>query len=84
MNPETEPSARCLPPIAVFLWGRIPFTPDHDVPDDFDLAPAWVIEILSAEQSPIRVIETILYALRSGCSLGGIGFESGLCDSDLV
>jgi Uma2 family endonuclease len=54
------------------------------VPDDFDLAPALVIEILSAEQSPIRVIETILYALRSGCSLGGIGFESGLCDSDLV
>lgn len=71
------PELRCsfgtrsiIPDIAVFLWGRIPFTPDYDVPDDFDLAPDWVIEIFSPEQSPIRVIENILYALRSEGRLG--------------
>lgn len=71
------PELRCtfgtraiVPDVAVFTWGRIPFTADDDVPDDFELAPDWTIEILSPDQSPIRVIDNILYALRGGSRLG--------------
>jgi Uma2 family endonuclease len=54
----------------VFTWERIPFTPDQDVPDDFDLPPDWIIKILSPDQSPIRVIDNLLYGLRFGSRLG--------------
>lgn len=71
------PELRCafgtraiVPDVAVFTWERIPFTAEGDIPDDFELAPDWVVEILSPDQSPIRVIDNILYALRAGCRLG--------------
>jgi Uma2 family endonuclease len=71
------PELRCsfgtrsiVPDIAVFTWERIPFTPDQDIPDDFDLPPDWMIEILSPDQSPIRVIDNLLYGLRFGSRLG--------------
>ena len=71
------PELRCafgtraiVPDVAVFTWERIPFTPDGGLPDDFELAPDWVIEILSPDQSPIKVIDNILYALKSDSRLG--------------
>lgn len=71
------PELRCafgtraiVPDVAIFTWGRIPFTADGDVPDDFELAPDWTIEILSPEQSPMKVIDNILYALRADARLG--------------
>ncbi|MDJ1185801.1 Uma2 family endonuclease [Roseofilum casamattae] len=71
------PELRCsfdlrsvVPDIAVFLWSRIPFDEDGEVPNDFFLVPDWTIEILSPEQRSTRVIDNILYCLEHGCQLG--------------
>ncbi len=71
------PELRCtfdncliVPDIAVFTWNRIPFTPEGEIPDDFLLAPDWIIEILSPDQSPIKPINKILRALKVGTRLG--------------
>jgi Uma2 family endonuclease len=59
-----------VPDISVFLWSRIPFTADGDVPDRFEIAPDWVIEILSPEQKANKVIGNILHCLDFGTRLG--------------
>ncbi|WP_445636566.1 Putative restriction endonuclease domain-containing protein [Nostoc sp. DSM 114161] len=71
------PELRCsfgersiVPDVAVFVWGRIPFTVDNQIPDNFDLPPDWTIEILSPEQKPNKVIGNILYCLKYGSRLG--------------
>jgi Uma2 family endonuclease len=71
------PELRCnfgtrsiVPDIAVFKWERIPFTVNGDVPDNFNLAPDWTIEILSPEQRPNKVLGNILYCLDHGSRLG--------------
>ncbi|MEM7795341.1 MAG: Uma2 family endonuclease [Cyanobacteria bacterium P01_C01_bin.118] len=71
------PELRCnfggrsiIPDVAVFQWDRIPFTPDGEVPDNFDLAPDWTIEILSPEQRPNKVLGNILHCLEHGSQLG--------------
>ncbi|MEQ9239053.1 Uma2 family endonuclease [Coleofasciculus sp. E2-BRE-01] len=71
------PELRCsfggrsiVPDVAVFQWRRIPFTVNHDVPDNFDLPPDWTIEILSPEQKPNKVIGNILHCLQYGSRLG--------------
>jgi Uma2 family endonuclease len=71
------PELRCtfdnrsiVPDIAVFTWNRIPFTASGEIPDDFLLAPDWIIEILSPDQSPIKPINKILRSLKAGTRLG--------------
>ncbi len=71
------PELRCsfagrsiVPDVAVFLWGRIPFTPDNQVSDRFEFPPDWTIEILSPEQKPNKVIGNILHCLKAGSRLG--------------
>lgn len=71
------PELRCtfgersiVPDIAVFQWRNIPFLPDGEVPDRFDLSPDWVIEILSPEQSANKVIGNILHCMQHGSKLG--------------
>ena len=71
------PELRCsfggrsiVPDVAVFQWDRIPFTPEGDVPDNFDLPPDWTIEILSPEQRPNKVLGNILHCLEHGSRLG--------------
>jgi Uma2 family endonuclease len=71
------PELRCtfggrsiVPDVAVFQWQHIPFSPEGEVLDDFNLAPDWTIEILSPEQKPNKVIGNILHCLRHGCQLG--------------
>ncbi len=71
------PELRCsfgdrsiVPDIAVFEWGHIPFDTDGEVPNDFSIAPDWIIEILSPGQSPNRVTQKILYSLQHGTQLG--------------
>lgn len=59
-----------VPDLAVFQWQHIPFNANGEVPDDFMLSPDWVIEILSPEQKPNKVIGNILHCLRYGCQLG--------------
>ena len=67
------PELRCsfgnrsiVPDIAVFTWEHIPFLSSGEVPDRFELAPDWVIEILSPEQKSNKVIGNILYCMEDG------------------
>lgn len=71
------PELRCnfgersiVPDVAVFQWGRIPFTLDDQVPNNFEFPPDWTIEILSPEQKPNKVIGNILHCLKYGSRLG--------------
>ena len=71
------PELRCsfanrslVPDVAVFLWDEIPFLANGEVPDRFDLPPSWVIEILSPEQRPNKVIGNLLHCLEYGSQLG--------------
>ncbi len=71
------PELRCsfgdrsiVPDIAVFCWSRIPFLANGEVPDRFELPPDWIIEILSPEQQPNKVIGKILYSIERGSELG--------------
>ncbi len=71
------PELRCsfggrsiVPDVAVFRWERIPFTPEGNVPDNFNLSPDWTIEILSPYQRPNKVLGNILHCLEHGSHLG--------------
>ncbi len=71
------PELRCtfadrsiVPDIAVFEWQNIPFLEDGEVPDQFNLAPDWIIEILSPDQNANKVIGKILHSLQHGSQLG--------------
>ncbi|MCW6036614.1 Uma2 family endonuclease [Spirulina subsalsa FACHB-351] len=59
-----------VPDIAVFTWDRIPLNEQGEIEDIFSLPPDWTIEILSPEQSPIRVINKILLCLDHDTALG--------------
>jgi Uma2 family endonuclease len=59
-----------VPDISVFRWQRIPLDESGDIANSFEIAPDWVIEILSPEQSPVRVIDKILFCLNQGTELG--------------
>ena len=71
------PELRCsfgtrsvVPDVSIFRWERIPFTADGTVPDNFNLPPDWIIEILSPEQQPNKVLGNILHCLQHGSHLG--------------
>ncbi|WP_026732458.1 Uma2 family endonuclease [Fischerella sp. PCC 9605] len=71
------PELRCtfggrsiVPDATVFLWERIPFDDDGEVPNTFDICPDWTVEILSPEQRATKVISNILHCLRHGTQLG--------------
>lgn len=59
-----------MPDIAVFLWPHIAFLDNGTVPDRFDRAPDWAIEILSPEQSSTKVIRNLLDCIVGGSQLG--------------
>ena len=71
------PKLRCtfgersiVPDIAIFTWSRIPFDPDGEIPNTFNVQPDWAIEILAPDQSQTRVTDNILFALEHGTRLG--------------
>lgn len=71
------PELRCtfegmslVPDIAVFNWSRIPLRPNGRIANKFEIPPDWIIEILSPEQSPNRVIRKITFSLQNGAALG--------------
>lgn len=71
------PELRCtfagrslVPDVAVFRWERIPRNPDGSVANMFALAPDWIIEILSPDQSQTKVTAKILHCLKHGTQLG--------------
>jgi len=71
------PELRCsfgdrsiVPDVAIFSWKNIPFTDRGEIPDNFTIAPDWVIEILSPDQRPNKVLGNLLYCLDHGAKLG--------------
>lgn len=71
------PELRCtfggksiVPDVSVFAWNRIPVDENGDIANIFAIVPDWVIEILSLEQRPTKVIGNILHCLNQGCQMG--------------
>ena len=71
------PELRCnfgnvsiVPDIAVMRWANIPFLPNKRVANQVPVAPDWIIEILSPDQSPLRVMNKISSAITNGSDLG--------------
>lgn len=71
------PELRCtfggrsiVPDVAVFSWERIPRKENGGVANLFELAPDWIIEILSPQQSATKVIKKILHCLEHGTQIG--------------
>jgi Uma2 family endonuclease len=71
------PELRCtfqgrsiVPDIAVFEWQRIPLLANGRIANKFEIPPDWIIEILSPEQSPNRVISKITFSIQNGAKLG--------------
>ncbi|MDF5730356.1 MAG: Uma2 family endonuclease [Rhizonema sp. PD38] len=71
------PELRCtfggrsiVPDATVFVWERIPFEADGEVPNVFKIYPDWTVEILSPDQRATKVISNILHSLRHGTQLG--------------
>lgn len=59
-----------VPDVSVFVWARIPFEDDGEVPNDFAVAPDWVIEILSPEQSPTKPIDKLVHCMQHQTQVG--------------
>jgi Uma2 family endonuclease len=71
------PELRCtfggrsiIPDATVFTWNKIPFAIDGEVPNAFEFAPDWTVEILSPDQRATKVIGNILHCLKYGTQLG--------------
>ncbi|MDX2255611.1 MAG: Uma2 family endonuclease [Pseudanabaenaceae cyanobacterium bins.39] len=71
------PELRCtfgntsiVPDIAVMRWAHIPFLENKRVANQVLVPPDWIIEILSPDQSPLRVMNKISVAITNGSELG--------------
>lgn len=71
------PKLRCtfggrsiVPDISVCKWQRIPRRSDGRVANLFQLAPDWLIEILSPQQSQVRLVDKILHSFGYGTQMG--------------
>jgi Uma2 family endonuclease len=71
------PELRCtfggrsiVPDVSVFEWQPIPRKTNGRIANKFEISPDWVIEILSPDQSPSRVIDKIIFCLKQGTKLG--------------
>ncbi len=71
------PELRCtfggrsiVPDVAVFTWERIPRKENGGVANVFQLAPDWIIEILSPDQSATKVTKKILQCLNYKTQMG--------------
>lgn len=71
------PELRCnfgdisiVPDIAVMRWANIPFLPSKRVANQILIPPDWIIEILSPDQSPLRVMNKISSAITNGSEIG--------------
>ena len=75
------PELRCtfgdrsiVPDVAVFRWERLPINGEGEIENVFSIYPDWVIEILSPDQAPMRVIGNILHCLKHGTEMGWLLF----------
>lgn len=63
-------SRSIIPNISVFTWQRIPRSENGRVANIFTVAPDWIIEILSPDQSQTKVTKNILHCLDYQSSMG--------------
>ena len=63
-----------VPDVAVFRWERLPINVEGEIENVFSIYPDWVIEILSPDQAPMRVISNILHCLKHGTEMGWLLF----------
>jgi Uma2 family endonuclease len=59
-----------VPDITVFAWERIPIDEQGNVANIFNIAPDWIISILSPDQNQTKVTGKILHALDHGSQMG--------------
>ena len=59
-----------VPDISVFTWSRIPRKENGAVDNVFLLAPDWIIEILSPNQSQTKVTKNIRHCLKYETQMG--------------
>ncbi|MFS0516292.1 Uma2 family endonuclease [Nostoc sp. UIC 10607] len=59
-----------VPDIAVFEWSRLIVDEDGEIANKFETYPDWIIEILSPDQFPNRVIDKIIFCINHGTKLG--------------
>jgi Uma2 family endonuclease len=71
------PELRCtfggdavVPDVVVFRWERIPVRPSGRIANRFEIHPDWSIEILSPDQSQIKVLGKLLHCSQHGTELG--------------
>jgi Uma2 family endonuclease len=71
------PELRCtfggrstVPDVAVFKYQNIAKDDNGEIANAFTIAPDWVVEILSPEQSSTRVIKNIIHCLNHGTAVG--------------
>jgi len=74
---RTYPELRCsfgdrsiVPDVTVFTSSRIPRDENGDIANVFSIAPDWIIEILSPDQSHTKVTKNILHCLKHGTQMG--------------
>jgi Uma2 family endonuclease len=70
------PELRCtfgggsiVPDIAAFRWDRIPRTAEGRIGNRFETHPDWAIEILSPDQSLIKVLGKLMHCIENGTEL---------------
>jgi Uma2 family endonuclease len=71
------PELRCtfdgrsvIPDVAIVKNKNIPRDEQGEIANAFNLAPDWMIEILSPDQSATKVIKKILHCLQNGTEVG--------------
>jgi Uma2 family endonuclease len=70
-----------VPDISVFLLERIPRQKNGGVANHFAIAPDWVIEILSPDQSQTKVVNNIWHCLKHGTQMGWLVDPNQKCVS---
>ncbi|HIK21446.1 MAG TPA: Uma2 family endonuclease [Synechococcus sp. M44_DOE_062] len=61
-----------VPDISVIPWDRIPVDEDGTIQNLISFCPDWMIEILSPDQNPMKLVKKILIGLDHGCQMGWI------------
>jgi Uma2 family endonuclease len=71
------PELRCtfgersiVPDVAVFSWDRIQRDPAGKLVNQVFVAPDWIVEILSPDQSQTKVVRNIFHCLSHGTHMG--------------
>ncbi|MBD1837291.1 Uma2 family endonuclease [Coleofasciculus sp. FACHB-64] len=59
-----------VPDVSVFIWDKIPRDDNGEITNVFQIAPDWVIEILSPDQSQTKVTKNILHCLKYATLMG--------------